>query len=417
MARARSNTTHGNEGDEPSRPLGAPGPAEELGATLVAALAHHGVAVDRVPPRSLRFRAVPVGEPFSKPRTNMLFQRISARGGCSIYVDSDLDYTGSDAMVLQLLTGPSRRNWRRLCLPPVPGPPGEVLCAILEMFGSPIAADARSALGASSPDPGAAEREPLGRMLAATGEIVEPAAAAEAFETSTRKELATRLAVIATRPAPPQCAVLWGTSGCGRDHLLLAAAHLLLEGDCVRRVLRICGGKVAAGCIFPADLDSALMQLLAEAEAQEECLLLIEDIDVCVSGSPASHSLLCSAMDHGLRFLATAHSPAGLQRLRRDEALARRLVGVPLRPPTREQVAGVLEHFAEVHGVDVAPAALQAALNLARKLEVGEPAASLGLLAAAIAEALWRGDDKVHPDDVLAFQQDEWPEEPDDEKE
>jgi len=397
-------------------PGARPAPWHELCDTLVGLLGRHGVAASPVDPRTVRFAAVPVSDQFSKPRTNLLVQRPAPNGGSAVYVDSDLAYVGDDTALLRLLVGPSHRDWRKLRIPPVPGTLADALCAVLDLLGSPIAADARAATADAAPGgtgippvpPTAADLE-IGPVLAAVGERIAPALAAESYQTCLRKDLALRLATAVTRPMHPHSVVLWGPPGAGRDHLMLAAAHLLLEGRRVPRVVRIAGGLVAAGCIFQAEADSALLRVLSEAVALGDCLLLIQDADVCVTGSPASLSLLCGALDRGLRFLATARSGAALARLQRDEALARRILAIEIEPLERPQVREAIAHLARARGLEADPTVVQATLNLAAKRGGAEPAASLGLLGSAIADAAWRGDHVIHPDDVFAAPRGEWP--------
>jgi len=426
-----SQNTQGNDESarSPQRDRGASAKAETRNAdpgtqassasvpqTLVALLDRHGVTPSRVDPRTVCFSAVPVSRDYSKPRTNLLLQRTAPNGGSTAYVDTDLAYAGGDAALMRLLTGPAHRDWRRLRIPPVPGTLADALCAVLELLGSPIAAEARAAAaeaGLAAHVTGA-ELE-IGPVLAALGELVAPALAAETYRASLRKDLALRLATLATSPAHPHAAVLWAPAGAGRDHLMLAAAHLLLDAKRVSRVVRVSGGLVAAGCIFQAEVDSALLRLLTEAAALgPECLLLVQDLDVCVSGSPVSLSLACGALDRGLKLLATARSEAALGRLARDEALARRLLAVPVEPLDREGTGDALVHLARASGMEADPTVVQATLNLAAKRGGAEPAASLGLLGSAIADAAWRGGREIHPDDIFAAPRGEWPEAPQD---
>lgn len=382
---------------------------QQLDERLVVLLGEYGVSVEPIDnPYVVCFRAVPL-EHFSKPRTNLLLRRLSPVGGSSAYVDADLEYTGSDKTLMETMTGRTARNWRQLRVPPMSGPTGDVFCDVLELLGSPIAGQIRSAQTALDEGGKGADTPSLGRMLDAIGEIISPEEAAEAHRTSFRKELATRLAIITTRSVPPFSAVLWGRSGSGLDHLMLAAAHVLFEGGHRSLVVRVCSGRAAAGSIFQAEADTALLKLLSEAGALEDCLLLLQDLDVCVTGSPASRSLLCNALDHGLRLFATVKSEAGLARFEEDEALARRLAPVRVDAPTYKAVAEALRELGKASRVEVAPAAIQAVLSRTRKQGAVEPAASISLLSAAIAEVAWRGGKTVHPDDVLAVPCDEWP--------
>ena len=153
------------------------------------------------------------------------------------------------------------------------------------------------------------------------------------------------------------------------------------------------------------------MRLFREAAALPEPLLLLQDLDVCLSGSTLSHSLLCNAVDRGVRFIATFRSPSALAAVAADPAIRRRVLAIRVPHPDREQVAGVLKDLAAASGMEVVPEAIDAALNLDSK-PGGEPGASLGLLGAAMCRAAWRceGAQLVTPDDVLHVERlNDWP--------
>jgi len=361
---------------------------------------------------TVRLAAVPVGSGFSKQRTNLLLRRVSTRrAGAVAFVDGDLKYTGPDGAMGRALTGPCRRNWRRLVLPVLTGDVNDSLCRILELLGSPVAPDARAALEQSRRE---SPCEPTGRpgpTLAALGEPIGPEAAAEAFEKTFRKDLATEIAIALCRPEPPRSVVVWGPSGSGKDLLAVASVHPLLSRGEVCRVIRVSAGAVAAGSIFPPEADAALLQMLSEARALDRAVLLINDLDACLTRSPVCASILCDAIDGGVRLLATARSEAALGQLGAVEAVARRLLPVYVGPPDRAQVEQILRRIAETSPAEVAPAAIQAILRVAydRNDAVGEPAGSISLLTAAICRAGW-DHTAVDPDAVFAVLRGRWPE-------
>lgn len=388
--------------------------AATLDRRLVALLDKHQVSVETLDSGTARFQAVPLSAEFSKRRSNLLLRRTGLGCGSSLFVDSDLEYRGTDRTVASALTGSSRRNWRQLRLPPLPGTINEALCSALRILGSPLASPAVQVL---RPQPGKTPdreaEEPLpGRVLAATGELITAEMAAAAYRSSFRQPLARQLAVLTTRKAPPRAAALWGPSGAGRDHLLLAAAHPLLEAPQVTQVYRVSGAMLAAGCVLVQEVDAALMALLGEVDALEGCLLLVQDLDLCMTGSVVGHALVCSALDRGLRLLGTARSQAFVQQIRRDEALARRLVAVPVHAPKRSQTIEALEELARTSRIEVAPPALKTAVQIAEAYESPQPATAIGLLCAALAEAAFEGRTRIGPDDVVAVLNSDWPEPP-----
>lgn len=390
----------------------AEGKARDPNAALASLLMSRGIAMDVVDSRTVRFQAVPMDATlWNKPRTNVLLRRTSLGlgAGCTVYVDRDLAYQGTDPDLIHALQGPCCRSWRLLRLPAVPGDSvGEAFFRVLETLGSPITAELRPSV-APSPAKQGTHRLDLPRYLASVSEGITREMARAAYESCFHKPLATQLAVITLRPASPRGPVLWGDTGCGRDHLMLAAAFPLLERKHVCAALRVSGARVAAGHLFPADLDAALMRLLAEALSLPNLLVMVQDLDLCVTHSPVSHALLCDALDRGLRLLASVRSEAFLNKVETDEALKRRMVPAHVETPARADFTQALQEFAQAHGVEAVPAAIETTLSLSHKEGACEPAASFGLLGAAVAERLWRGGSQLHPDDIVAVFRSHWP--------
>lgn len=421
---ARSHADH--PGAAAGRAVAGDAVPETLDERVLAALAAHGVPlVEPLGRGCFRLRAVPMAPEFNKPRTNVLLRRIPrgqpGTGAVQAFVDEDLVYTGSDR-TLACVLGPVRASgWRAVALPPPWGdvPPAEsissALCRVLEVLRSPVAADARRALGdgaARAERPAGEADHRLTPLLATVGEVMSVGGIQRAYETAIRQALADELAAATTRLAAPRSAVLWGPSGSGCHHLMLAAGWPLLRAGRVAQVVRVSGARVAAGGIFAADVDAALMRFLTEAVAAANTAFLIRDLDLALTGSGVGYSLLAESMDAGLALVATASSESALVRLRSEPRLARRLWAVRLKRPSRDEVMAALGHLAAASPVPVEPAAVQTAWAVTHKAAGTQPAAAIGILAAAIAKAAWRGAGaRVDPDDVLAVPPGEWPEE------
>lgn len=394
-----------------TRPF-APGPrnwALSLDGPLVEVLKRGQVTPEAIDANTLRLPGVPMDGCFSKPRANLLLRRVSARAGAAAFIDADLAYAGDDAAIAAIFTGTCARNWRELRSPLIPGTAGEALSWLLSLLRSPLAAAMEAALARCSPSSqGGAAR---GGMLDFAGELLTSEAASAWYERSFRKSMARDLAVLLSRPAPPHCAVLWGENGAGASHLMMAAAWPLMENDSHACVYRVSAAMVGAGCIFPPERDAALMALLRDALALKNCVLLIEDLDVCLTGSPIGFSLLNGALDRGLRFLATFKSVEALRELRRDEeATARRLAAICVPSPSRTDVAKAVQRLAEDSGVAAPAETIQAAVGLTDRKDAVQPTAALAQLGAVIAEARWQGRQQIGPDDVLALYENQWPE-------
>ncbi len=379
----------------------------DVGDRLRATLAGHDVRIEALDGWTIRCLGVPISDLFTKPRTNLLLRRLTAKAGSSVYVDSDLAYHGPDPTLRLALTGPTRRKWRRLRTPPVPGTAGEALCSVLRLLDSPLADHASGALANLELNE-SAKSAATGRGWMA-GMTITPAMVAATHEESFRKSLARQLAVLTTRSTVPRSALLWGRPGCGRDHLMLAAMHSLFESGRVSQVCQLSAASLVAGCILPQEVDSLLASVLAEATATDGSVLLVRDLDLCVTRSPVSSALLCDAFDRGLRLLATVRSAMFLNRVASDEALARRLLVIEVPPFSRSQTVAAVQRLAESTDLEVAPAAIQAAIHISDEQTTAQPAAAIGLLGGAIADANFDGRRQVGPDDIFAVIQNQWP--------
>jgi hypothetical protein len=403
-------TDHGPSRHRPA--TGGPARPAGLRARLAESLAARGVSVEALANGCLRLRGVPLSDEFSKERANLLLRPVGSgvghRDAIEIYVDEDLAYHGDDPVLREALQGETVRGWRALRLQPVHGPFDQAVCTWLEILRSPIQADCRRAADADSA--AAPTREP--RRDSALGRVAEPVAPetlAEAYRTSFRTELADGLAGTLTRPAPPQSIILWGESGVGKRHLLLALAWPLLETGRVDEVVLVSGAQVASGCLFRPEIDSALQKVLAEAEAEPRRLLLIRDLDLCLTRSPVGRSLLIESLDRGLAFAATVQRQRAA-RWKHDADLARRLLATPVPTATLDETLRAAHDFARRAGVEVPESTLRAAVRESRRRGGGQPGAAIGLLSAAIAQAAWKGPDHVvSPDDVLAAPEAVWP--------
>jgi hypothetical protein len=389
----------------------SPGPhnwSQTLDAAIVETLARHQVAAEAIDADTLRLPGAPLGARFNKPRANLLLRRTPLRSSAVAFVDSDLAYRGESAALAEAFRGECARNWRELKTPPIPGSAGEALRWLLSLLESPLAAELQAVARRDKPISGAAQA--TGAMLAFAGELLTHDEAQAYYDGCFRKSLARDLAVLTTRPTTPRCAVLWGEAGSGVSHAMLAAAWPLMENEGAKSVYRVAAAAVGAGCLFAPERDAALMALLRDALAEENAVLLIEDLDVCLTGSPICYSLLGGALDRGLRFLATFRSQETLRSLRDDEeAVARRLAAIYVPPASEAETVKAVRQLADECGLNVDDAAVLAAAGLTRK-QAAQPLAALAQLGAVIAETRWQGRDCVGPDDVLAIFENQWPE-------
>ena len=417
----KKNNKDTNNNDVPGTPDGRdeqaqirtrdnPGPTgwSRIDDNVQTVLLSHNIVLDAVDGRTVRLGGVPVGEEFNKTKTNLLLHGDTLRGASvHAYVDADLNYGGPDKRLLRAFRGDCRNDWRLLLIRLAHENVNLALHEVLEHLGSPITDQVQRVLPQASDE--ASELDPA---LAAVGHIVSPETASDAYNRTFRKDLADRLSVTVTRPHSPCSVILLGQPGAGRDLVMLAAAHRLLEDHRAEQIIRISGAAVAAGSIFPAEKDAALLRTLCAARQRDGRVLLIGDIDVALSGTDVGLSVLCDAIDMGVRFLATVRSERGMVQIATDDALARRVVAVNLTEPPRCVVAKVLTNIARTSPCKVTEAAINVILHLSesRAADGVEPARSVGLLNAAIHRASCLGG-QVDPDMIFAVQSSQWPEE------
>ena len=152
------------------------------------------------------------------------------------------------------------------------------------------------------------------------------------------------------------------------------------------------------------------MALLDELIERPRLLLLVDQLDLGISGTMASLSLLGEALDRGSRMLATVQVEDFLEHVQEIPSLARRLLPVKVPPLSLDQTLRALKQLVRTSGYDVSPTALVAAVEITQRQGATQPAAAIDLLGAAMAEAHWRSNKTITPDDVTAVLKPDWPE-------
>jgi len=401
--------TNTNDSGSPAAPQAW---SEKLDEPVQSILRAHGIeyrAHDRV---TAHFHSVPLSAGFNKPRTNLLLRLVhptAAYAGSRAFVDSDLVYVAGDPRIKAAMAGVlCEQNWKLLSTPRLSRTLARALAEVLDLLRSPLSKPVCEALGVVPHAAGGVEQPPLPPLLASLASQIPAEEANSAAETCFRGEQATDVAVTFTRPVEPFCSLIFAADhGMGCDHLALAAAHQLMQAGIVFRVIRLSGAAIVAGFWTQTEAEGNLRKVLAEAAVvarRHATLLILQDLDFLVKG-PVGRALLSRAMDDGLRFIGVLREAAALEELKEDAGLLRRFQLVEVAPPEDVDVTTSLAHLARRSGIPVAPAALCAAVNLARKDSAAGPAGALALLGAAIAEAAWHGRPEVLPDDVFSAHQ------------
>jgi type II secretory pathway predicted ATPase ExeA len=184
---------------------------------------------------------------------------------------------------------------------------------------------------------------------------------------------------------------------------------MMLHGDYVNRVRHLSAARLTCDRMYPAERDGVLSALLDELVDQPRLLLLVDHLDLGMSGTMHSLSLLAEALDRGAHLLATVQDEIFLKGVQEVPALVRRLLPVKVPPLDPSATLRTLQHLVRTSGYDVSPAALTAAVEITERQSATQPAAALDLLRLALAEACWRTNKQITPDDVTSVLKPDWP--------
>jgi hypothetical protein len=373
---------------------------------LASALKVCGVGLEPIDPAALRLSAVPVSTHFSKMRTNVLVHQTD--GQVRIYVDVDLDHSGPNHKVRAALHGPGERNWRPLAINLAAGNAGSAVRAALETLGSPVMSVLRADTVDMIPH---TERDGTitpNSILTDETRHIKADELLEAFRTSLHKPLARRIAIETTR-RPPRACVVWAASGTGKGHLVRASAHILLRSDSINQVRHLSGAGLTCRHMPPSERDRAWADLLDEHARYSRLLLLVDHLDLGISGTTGSLTVLADAIDRGARILATIQAEDFLKHIQDFPFLARRLLPVRVPTPAPRDTVRVLKQLVRDSGCDVSAAALMTAVEITERQDVAQPAAAIDSLSSALAEARWRARKVITPDDITSVLKPDWP--------
>jgi hypothetical protein len=320
------------------------------------------------------------GGPFTKECTNLLVSCTPlAQMPYLVMVDQDLGYRGADPFLHGVFASRTRmRGWRPLLFAPehfTQSDLTDVARAMLALLGP-------SVINLGSLPPGLRDdwglREAHPPLIGRSG-LLEQALAVLHRE--------------ASRAVP----VFVGRAGSGKTAL-------------VRELAWRWRSEADGRCAYHAELavtasDELFPRLCEEALRLGPSALVVVEMLPLAAATPLRREALCRAVDAGLRLCATS-PPEGLEAVRDDEALSRRLHPLAIRETSADAMAtrvlpAVARHFEIRHGVHVAGEAINVLLRQARTRPGAEPGRSIARLENAVATARRRGLQVLGPDDVL----------------
>lgn len=381
----------------------------------------HRVQVHAPRDRMIELKAVPLGAGFSKPCTNLLLwdrhrpevPSVEALGPAwRVFVDDDLTYSGDDPARRSLFGGPRRKRWQGLTPPePLQGDVNDVLLGALELLNSPLweqfEESARPAGGEDefSLDTFAAtaggETEPgwYGRRL-----DVKHVDGAAFLPTAAQAGAVDRIQRALMRVHSPTCPVVYGPSGSGKSTAARLAAGRLVEAGDVQNVFEISAASLQAGVTYEAERDERLTEALAVAAATSSPLVIFEQFDLLIVSSKVVGSVLADVIDRPLPMIGVTQPNFDPRRLRGGGALVRRLEMIRLLGAKPVEMPAVIEKRVRScpppGKMEIAPAAIAAAVTLSTGDGNVEPAGSLGLLESVLVVARQKGLSLVGPDEV-----------------
>ncbi len=264
--------------------------------------------------------------------------------------------------------------------------PADLLEAILlEGRGVPVRLLER--LGADLPGMQAAlRREPAGTREPATllekygRDLTALAAAGQLSPVIGREAEMDLLAQVLLRRSKNNPVVV-GEAGVGKTAVVEGFAQRLASPDCPKplqgsRIVELAMGSLVAGTKYRGEFEERLLGIVEEVRKHPEVILFLDEIHTLVGAGASgggesldAANILKPALARGeLRCIGATTTGEFRRFFEGDPALERRfeqiLVEEPSREETLELLARIRDTLEEHHGVDIEPAALEAAVDL-----------------------------------------------------
>jgi len=176
--------------------------------------------------------------------------------------------------------------------------------------------------------------------------------------------------------------LLLGDPGVGKTVLVRELAARIAQGNAPpevrgKRIIELNMGMLVAGTKYRGEFEERLTRVVAEAKAQPEVILFLDEIHSLVGagraeGAMDAASLLKPALSQGEVRCIGATTVADYRKyFEKDAALARRFQPIMIEEPAPEEalkiLEGVCERYEAHHQVRIVPSALRAAVDFARR--------------------------------------------------
>ncbi|MFW2389864.1 MAG: ATP-dependent Clp protease ATP-binding subunit [Polyangiales bacterium] len=245
-------------------------------------------------------------------------------------------------------------------------------------------------------------------------------AAQDAFDPFVGREAELRrmLQVLARREENNP--LLVGENGTGRTAIVRALASRIAAGEVPdlladKRIVALDSGELVAGTKLRGQLEERMRAILdAVRDAGGQVILFLPNLASFLRAKGGAGDMLANALSRGeVRALARC-TPDELREIS-DEAstLFRRFVPIQIEPPGAEEAIAILQgvkpRFEAAHEVEIADAALEAAVRFARRYVAGRelPKSAIDLIDESAARVRLgldgdKSDGTVGPEDVAA---------------
>lgn len=178
--------------------------------------------------------------------------------------------------------------------------------------------------------------------------------------------------------------VLIGEPGVGKTAIVEALAQRIVDGKDAqvlggKRIVEINMGAMVAGTKYRGEFEDRLKRLLAEVKADPNLILFIDEIHTIIGagdrkGGLDAANLMKPALARGeFKCIGATTIEEYRRHIEKDSALERRFNKVIVSEPSRDESVQILEglrsRFEKHHGVKIADASIQAAVDLSIRFD------------------------------------------------
>lgn len=176
--------------------------------------------------------------------------------------------------------------------------------------------------------------------------------------------------------------VLVGEPGVGKTAIVEGLAKRIAEGQVPaflkdKKILSLDLALLVSGTIYRGEFEARLKQIIDELAEAKDCILFIDELHNIIGvggnqGAMDAANILKPALARGAaRCIGATTHDEYKKYIAADGALERRFQSIVVEEPNRQEtiaiMSGIKQNYEEFHGVDIAPEAIEAAVDLSIK--------------------------------------------------